>query len=56
MHTVNNDLYNEVAIKDAEKRTDRFKSKQQRERITKILTQILFNIINVVLPSLCSFK
>ena len=42
MHTVNNDLYNEVAIKDAEKRTDRFKSKQQRERIIKVLNSKVF--------------
>jgi len=26
MHTANNDLYDEVAIKDAEKRTERYKS------------------------------
>ena len=42
MYTINNDLYNEAAIKEAEKRTDRFKSKQQRERIKKVLNSKVF--------------
>ena len=42
MYTINNDLYNEAAIKEAEKRTDRFKSKQQGERIKKVLNSKVF--------------
>ena len=42
MPRVNNDLYDENAIKDAEKRTDRFKSKQQRNRIVKVLNSKVF--------------
>ena len=42
MPRVNNDLYDENAIKDAEKRTDRFKSKQQRNRIDKVLNSKVF--------------
>ena len=35
MHTANNDVYNEAAIKNAEKRTERWKSEKQREEIRK---------------------
>ena len=33
MHTINNDLYNEAAIKDAEKRTERAKSKKSMKEV-----------------------
>ena len=42
MNTANNDLYDEAGIKEAEKNTERFKSKQQRERIIKVLNSKVF--------------
>ena len=42
MHTANNDVYNEAAIKNAEKRTERWKSEKQREEIRRVLNSKTF--------------
>ena len=42
MHTVDNDLYDEKAIKDAEKRTERYKSGKSLKDIKHFINSRLF--------------
>ena len=42
MYTSNNDLYNEAAIKDAEKRTERYKSGEMMKEIKHFINSRLF--------------
>jgi hypothetical protein len=42
MHTVNNDLYNEAGIKEAEKNTERFKSKKKMKEVKHFINSRLF--------------
>lgn len=42
MITANNDLYNEAAIKDAEKRTERYKSGKSLKDIKHFINSRLF--------------
>jgi len=42
MHTVNNDLYNKVAIKEAEKRTERAKSKKSMKDVKHFINSKIF--------------
>jgi len=42
MHTANNDVYNEQWIKDAEKRTERYKSKKHMKEINRVISGNLF--------------
>ena len=42
MHTANNDLYDEVAIKDAEKRTERYKSGKKMKDVKHFINWRLF--------------
>ena len=42
MITANNDLYNEAAIRDAEKRTERYKSGKSMKEIKHFINSRLF--------------
>jgi hypothetical protein len=42
MHTVDNDLYDEKAIKDAEKRTERYKSGKSMKEVKRFINSKLF--------------
>ncbi len=42
MHTVKNDLYDEAGIKEAEKNTERFKSKKKMKEIKHFINSRLF--------------
>jgi hypothetical protein len=42
MHTSNNDLYDEKAIKDAEKRTERYKSGKKMKEVKHFINSRLF--------------
>ena len=42
MHTVNNDLYDEKAIKEAEKRTERYKSGKSMKEVKHFINSRLF--------------
>ena len=42
MHTANNDLYDEKAIKDAEKRTERYKSGKKMKEVKHFINSRLF--------------
>jgi hypothetical protein len=43
MHNINNDLYNEAGIKEAEKNTERFKSKKKMKEVKHFINSRLFN-------------
>jgi hypothetical protein len=42
MHPANNDLYDEKAIKDAEKRTERYKSGKSMKEVKHFINSRLF--------------
>jgi hypothetical protein len=42
MHTANNDFYDEKAIKDAEKRTERYKSGKSMKEVKNFINSRLF--------------
>jgi hypothetical protein len=42
MHTVKNDLYDEAGIKEAEKNTERFKSKKKMKEVKHFINSRLF--------------
>jgi hypothetical protein len=42
MHNINNDLYNEAGIKEAEKNTERFKSKKKMKEVKHFINSRLF--------------
>lgn len=42
MHNINNDLYNEAEIKEAEKNTERFKSKKKMKEVKHFINSKLF--------------
>jgi hypothetical protein len=42
MHNINNDLYNEAGIKEAEKNTERFKSKKKTKEVKHFINSRLF--------------
>ena len=42
MHNINNDLYNEAGKKEAEKNTERFKSKKKMKEVKHFINSRLF--------------
>jgi len=48
MHTVNNDFYNELGIKDAEKRTERTKSKKSIKEVKHFINSRLFKDLDFI--------
>lgn len=48
MHTVNNDFYNELGIKDAEKRTERAKSKKSIKEVKHFINSRLFKDLDFI--------